>query len=93
MNAESSRRVPHPRLALQSRQRPAKVVNGRADLVWPERLLCRCPGRLSWFSSDLPSAILGNLASGNDGFGYGLILEAASASPLATTGHSRPRRS
>nr|WP_273545326.1 autotransporter outer membrane beta-barrel domain-containing protein [Sinorhizobium medicae] len=33
-------------------------------------------GRLSWFSSDLASAILGNLASGNDGFGYGLSLEA-----------------
>ncbi|MQX96291.1 autotransporter outer membrane beta-barrel domain-containing protein, partial [Sinorhizobium medicae] len=33
-------------------------------------------GRLNWFSSDLASALLGNLASGNDGFGYGLSLEA-----------------
>jgi len=55
------------------------VVNGRGGtLTWygQNGFYADVQGRLSWFSSDLASAILGNLASGNDGFGYGLSLEA-----------------
>lgn len=33
-------------------------------------------GQLSWFDSDLKSDLLGELASGNNGFGYALSLEA-----------------